>query len=359
MSDCHGFHAYHCDTDEAPDVRKNASAPVATMSAEADAVGPEVGVVSVLVCTCNRPAEVRRAVLSLLADAPTDGVGVVEIDLIVVDQSDNRDAEQALCDLIRDGHIRYLESKTRGKGAAMNEGLRLARSPYVVCTDDDCEAPPGWAAGMAALLAVRARVAVAFCRVEAAPHDRDKGYVPQYLPDREHLLKSPLAAGSRRGLGAGMVLRRDIVLSLGGIDESFGPGARFPSGDDWDLEIRVLLKGWETFETDKLFTIHHGFRTFSEGRIHARRDWLALGAAAAKPVRAGHLGLVWVAAHVFVVDALLPIALDLLRGRTPEGLQRVLSFCRGFAQGLATPVDRSTLRYRRPRSRVTPAAMRP
>jgi glycosyltransferase involved in cell wall biosynthesis len=316
-------------------------------------------VVSVLVCTCNRPSEVRRAVDSLLADAPTDGLGAVEIELIVVDQSDNRDAEHALCDLIRDGRIRYVESKTRGKGAAMNEGLQLARSPYVVCTDDDCEAPPGWAANMAALLVVRPRVAVAFCRVEAAPHDLTKGYVPQYLPEREHLLSSPLAAGKHRGLGAGMVLRRDAVLSLGGIDESFGPGARFPSGDDWDLELRVLLKGWEAFETDKHFIVHHGFRTFGEGRIHARRDWLALGAAAAKPVRAGHLAMVWVAAYVFVADAVQPIARDLVALRAPGELQRVLAFCRGFAQGLVSPVDRPTLRYRRSQSRVTPAAKRP
>jgi glycosyltransferase involved in cell wall biosynthesis len=329
------------------------------MSTHADGTVPELGVVSVLVCTCNRPAEVRRAVDSLLFVAPIDGVSVAEIDLIVVDQSDNRDAEHALCDLIRAGHIRYVKSKTRGKGAAMNEGLRLARSPYVVCTDDDCEAPPGWAARMARLLVVRPRVAVAFCRVEAAPHDLAKGYVPQYLPVREHLISSALATGSHRGMGAGMVLRRDVVLSLGGIDESFGPGARFPSGDDWDLEVRVLLKGWDAFETDKLFIVHHGFRTFSEGRIHARRDWLALGAAAAKPLRAGHLGLVWLAAYVFFADAVRPIARNLLALRAPGELQRVLAFCHGFAQGIATPVDRSTLRYRRRRSRVAPAAMPP
>ena len=153
-----------------------------------------------------------------------------------------------------------------------------------------------------------------------------------------------------------MVLRRDVVLRLGGIDESFGPGARFPSGDDWDLEVRVLLKGWEVFETDRLFVVHHGFRTYADGRIHARRDWLALGAAAAKPVRAGHPRLLLLAAYVFVVDALGPIARDLLARRTPSGLQRVLAFCRGFTQGLATPVDRSTLRYRRPRGRATPSA---
>ena len=46
-----------------------------------------------------------------------------------------------------------------------------------------------------------------------------------------------------------MILRRDVVLSLGGFDEAIGPGARFPSGDDWDIAHRVLLNGWHVYET--------------------------------------------------------------------------------------------------------------
>jgi hypothetical protein len=69
--------------------------------------------------------------------------------------------------------------------------------------------------------------------------------------------------------------------------------------------------------------------------------------------------MVWVAAYVFVADAVQPIARDLVALRAPGELQRVLAFCRGFAQGLVSPVDRPTLRYRRSQSRVTPAAKRP
>jgi glycosyltransferase involved in cell wall biosynthesis len=299
----------------------------------------DLGVVSVLVCTRNRPAELERLLRSLLADTSA------ESEIIVVDQSDAMVAVPA--DILRSDRVRHVQSKTRGKGAAMNEGLRLARSTYVVCTDDDCEAAPGWIGGMARLLASHPRTALVFCRVEAPPHDQTVGYVPQYLPSRERRIRRTLASCAHRGLGAGMAIRRDVVMSLGGIDESFGPGARFGSGDDWDLEVRLLMKGWETFETDRLAITHHGFRTFAEGRVHAARDWVALGAAAAKPVRAGHPALALMAVYILVVDGLTPVVRDLLRLGKLRSAGRVLAFCRGFARGFSTAVDRSTMRYRR------------
>jgi GT2 family glycosyltransferase len=41
-----------------------------------------------------------------------------------------------------------------------------------------------------------------------------------------------------------MGLRRDFVEQLGGFDDFFGPGGRFPSADEFDLSIRALLSGW-------------------------------------------------------------------------------------------------------------------
>ena len=295
--------------------------------------------VSVLVCTRNRPDDLARVVGSLLADASD------EVELIVVDQSVD-DASERLLQARSDPRVRYVRSATVGKGAAMNEGMRLARAPYVVCTDDDCEAPPGWVHGMARLLSERPRVAVAFCRVVAPTHDARLGYVPEYVPKRPRGLRRPLATSRHRGLGAGMVIRRDMALAIGGIDASFGPGARFPSGDDWDFELRALMLGWCAFETDELSIVHHGFRTYVQGRAHAQRDWLALGAAAAKPVRAGRVWLVLIALYVLAVDGVLPILGDLVRLRRPTGARRVLAFCRGYQMGLLTPVDRATMCYR-------------
>ena len=63
------------------------------------------------------------------------------------------------------------------------------------------------------------------------------------------------------GLGAGMALRREAILSLGGSDETLGPGSRFGSGDDWDLSVRTLLAHWHVYRTAHVSILHHGFRT--------------------------------------------------------------------------------------------------
>ena len=271
-----------------------------------------------------------------------------EIEVLVVDQSDDAESERALSTLPADARLRYHRSATRGKGAALNEGLRLSRGEVVVCTDDDCIAPPGWVGAMADVFGDQPRAALVFCNVAAPPYDHQAGYIPAYVRTESRLLRSIGDTIRGHGLGAGMALRRELILELGGFDESLGPGARFGSGDDWDITARVLLRGWHVYETAELTIVHHGFRTYQEGRNHARRDWIAIGAVCAKPLRAGHWRAAVVPAWEFSAHALWPPLSDLLRLRRPRGASRIFGFLRGFADGLATPVDRQTLIFRQP-----------
>ena len=78
---------------------------------------------------------------------------------------------------------------------------------------------------------------------------------------------------------------------------------------------KALLSGWHVYETAHLSILHHGFRTLAEGRQHARRDWLAIGAVCAKPLRAGHFSAVVLALWYFSWYALWPVWHDLLRLR--------------------------------------------
>jgi GT2 family glycosyltransferase len=296
--------------------------------------------VSVLVCTRNRPESLLRTVRSILAEPSSD------VELIVMDQSEGPESQQALAELAADPRLRYARTRARGKGASLNEGLRLARGAVVACTDDDCVASPGWARAMATAMETHPKAAIVFCNVLPEPHDRRLGYVPSYERTTERLLSSPGEARSGLGLGAGMALRRDAVLSFGGFDETFGPGARFCSGDDWDVSLRALLQGWQVYDTPTISVLHYGFRTLAEGRAHALRDWVAIGALCAKPIRAGHVSALWLAAWLFGVEALWPPLRDLLHLRRPGGLSRIVGFARGFCDGLLTAVDRKRLVFR-------------
>jgi glycosyltransferase involved in cell wall biosynthesis len=313
---------------------------VADQASEQSRRGSSAGIVSALVCTRNRAESLVRTVRSLLkTDAP-------RFELIVMDQSDGDETERALRVFSDDPRLRHVRSSARGKGAALNEGLRLALGGVVVCTDDDCEAPPNWARDMTSALELQPAAAILFCNVAAGPHDRTAGYVPAYDPCQERVLRSIAAARHGLGLGAGMALRRQAVLEFGGFDETFGPGSRFASGDDWDLALRALLRGWHVCDTDRISIVHHGFRTFEEGRDHALRDWIAIGALWAKPVRAGHGSAVIPALGYFLEQAVWPPMFDVLRLRPPSGRSRIVGFVRGFAEGIRTPVDPETLFFR-------------
>jgi glycosyltransferase involved in cell wall biosynthesis len=303
-----------------------------------------VSVISVLVCTRNRSAMLLRLLRSLLA-TPDGGIGNSSaLEVIVVDHSDGPETSQAVASLEGDGRVRLVRSRTRGKGAALNEGLAVARGEILVCTDDDCEATVGWADDMTRALRQRPSTAVLFCQVLPTPgYDRQTGFIPAYLLSRSRTVRRLPFRCRRFGLGAGMAVRTEVVRSLGGFDESMGPGALFPSSDDWDIAMRALLGGWHVYECAELSITHHGFRRYDEGLEHARRDWLALGAVCAKPLRAGYWSTVTLALWTLGAYAMWPPVVDLLALRRPRGITRIVSFLRGFARGMRTPVDAKTL----------------
>ena len=107
-----------------------------------------------------------------------------------------------------------------------------------------------------------------------------------------------------------------------------------------------MLGGWDVRDTASLSVLHYGFRTLAEGKAHAKRDWISIGALCAKPIRAGYGRAIGLSLWLFGVEALWPPVRDLLRLRKPSGLSRIVGFAQGFAGGLRTPVDRDTLRFR-------------
>jgi hypothetical protein len=204
-----------------------------------------------------------------------------------------------------------------------------------VITDDDCEPPPGWVAAMAQILTASPRVGLVFSNVVSPPSDRRLGYVPTNERTTDPVVRSIRATCSGQGLAAGMALRRDVVVGIGGLDDAVGPGARFRSGDHWNIERRLLRKGWDVYEAAPLSVLHHGFRGFANGRGRSRRNGYRMGAVAAEPMRAGYLAAIGSAVWQFVVNTAARAVVDVLHLRRPRGL----------GQGLQTPIDPTNLKY--------------
>jgi glycosyltransferase involved in cell wall biosynthesis len=131
---------------------------VATLAPIAPSAGPSV---SVAICTRDRPADLRRAIESVLRDSPGQHCSLTEI--FIVD--DGHVDEGLLAGLRaaaeqRGWRFRYLNKSERGGlQRSRIEAISSTDSDIVVFIDDDVEVEPGYIAGVAATFASDARVA--------------------------------------------------------------------------------------------------------------------------------------------------------------------------------------------------------
>lgn len=294
--------------------------------------------VTVLIATKGRES-VGDAIRSVLASESID------VELLVVDQSPDNLVASVVGDLVDDGRLIIVSSSTTGVSRARNLGLRAATHDIVLITDDDVTVPVDWARTFHAAVSGTGQVAVAFCRVDAAPHDATLGFIPDHDIDDHLIVRSLISKSRARGIGAGMAVRRREVLSIGGFDELLGPGGRLRSGEDRDLAARALVSGWWVLQTPDAYVVHHGFRTWTQGQSLTRRDWYGIGATYAKQLKCRNFAVLVVIVHEVLWFGLVKPIARFIAGYPRTGLRRVGYFASGLVAGLRTPVDSRTMLY--------------
>ena len=267
-------------------------------------------------------------------------------ELVVIDQSTNEDTANAIAGFQADSRLRYIRSTTAGLGRAHNVGLKEVRHDVVLITDDDCEVPVEWVGKFASVFAENARVAMAFCNVLAAPGDWPGGYIPTFEREGDLLLTRIIDRCKANPIGAGMAVRKSVVQELGGFDELMGPGAPITSHEEDDMVLRVLLRGYHVFETDRTFVYHYGFRTVDESKGLTFRNYQGTGGGMAKFVKCRQWRVLAVMAHILWATILVPFLASVARLQKPRVISRITGFYRGFAQGLRMPVDSDKLIFR-------------
>jgi len=291
-------------------------------------------IASVVVCTRNRGDRVAATLDSILRN---EG----RFELLVIDQSDDRRTHDAVAQR-RDSRLRYLTTGSRGLSNARNIGLREATGAVVLMTDDDCEVPPDWVSRMLRAFGDDRYCAVVFCEVLAGPFDPALGFIPGSRVATQ-VFTSFAQALNRLGMGAGFAVRKSSAIANGGFDPRLGAGADFQSGEEHDLAYRLLLAGYRAACTQDTHVVHHGFRTFAEGRALIRGYALGHAAIFGKLARCGHAAEALGAyGSVLRVHAVRPLLLALGRGQGPFGFNRLAYFVIGFARGLVTGVDART-----------------
>lgn len=217
--------------------------------------------ISVIICTYNRPNDIGRAVKSVLANTYPD------YELLIVDQSNTEEAKKIVEKYIsRNLHIKYLWQE-RGKSRALNLGVRKAKGEIIAFTDDDCVVSENWLEKIAITLdRITTDSIIVFGSVKPAKHDVRKGFIPANKI-RYAEFKGPLSL-KRVGLGGivgmNMVVRKNFFGKVGYFDEVLGPGGELRAAEEYDITYRALKKGFKIMHVPAIKAEHYGFKSWEE-----------------------------------------------------------------------------------------------
>jgi glycosyltransferase involved in cell wall biosynthesis len=286
----------------------------------------EVGV-SVLVPTLDRPEDLNACLTSLLANT------YPSFEVIVIDQSPEPYKG------ITDSRLRIIAEVQRGKSRALNVGMSFASGRYFAFTDDDCTVPADWLARGVALMDSRPDVDLVYGALNAMPHDSAEVFVPGFTPQLMQEISGASRARIRGGAGANMFARRELFAKIGPFDTIIGPGALFPSCEEYDIYYRALRAGRKVLRDPDNGVLHWGARPYADGSgQRLKRNYrYGEGAVLAKHVRAGDLAAVRVSTAIlgeYVSEA----AYNFRHGRR-TGFGLLAYWLAGFGRGLLTPVD--------------------
>jgi len=221
---------------------------------------PDAPQLSVLIATRNRADLLTRCLRSLevAQDAAAQDAAATDVECLVIDNGSTDDTAAVLAQWERSGRgHRQLFVEQPGKSRALNHALEHARAPLLVFTDDDVEVPPSFFAEILAFFAGHPEYAAAIGRVlpppggiEADLQARIARYRTIAFFDHGDTVRDESSLH-----GSNMVLRRMAFDTVGGFNESLGPGAT-GGMEDQELGTRVRRSGLRIGYMPKVI-VHH------------------------------------------------------------------------------------------------------
>ena len=219
--------------------------------------------VSIIICTCNRAASLRRT-LGFLGQIRIPSGWQVEV--IVVDNgSTDETAKVVRSAMFTNMRAQYLYEPKKGKSHALNLGLANARGDYVLFTDDDVRVSVDWVEEIVAPLA-DGRADAVVGRTELATQLQK----PWLSPWMKGFLAAPdLRPGEQCELiGANMAFRRSVLQHVPAFDPELGPGA-LGLAEETLFGLQLAEAGLKVKLAEDAKVIHD-----PEGSRLTRRCWL-------------------------------------------------------------------------------------
>jgi glycosyltransferase involved in cell wall biosynthesis len=204
---------------------------------------------SLVMATINRDQEISRFLAKLDAQTYQD------FELIIVDQNSDNRLRRVIETYQNHFTIRHLRSSVPGASRSRNLGLREAKGDIIGFPDDDCWYPEDLLAQVNSYFKNNSEWDVVSGSSAGESYwDRHPGTVNQFNV-------------WKRGIEYSVFFRRDLVLKIGELDESFGPGSGSPcwAGEITDYMLRALNIGCHIYYDPNL-VIHH------PGPIHTNQS---------------------------------------------------------------------------------------
>jgi glycosyltransferase involved in cell wall biosynthesis/Tfp pilus assembly protein PilF len=236
--------------------------PAEPWFAEAPPVGD--GLASLIILCCNQLEFTRQCLESVLVHTRPP------YELVLVDNG-STDATPAYLEELRrrpgPARVVVLRNDTnRGFAAGCNQGLAQARGHYLVLLNNDTIVTAGWLEGLIAWALhdwPKVGMVGPMTNYAAPPQELRVDYrTPEELARFAARRRQEFAGQAlhvERLLGFCLLLRRDVLERLGGLDERFGLGFF----EDDDLGVRVREAGYQLVVALSVYLHHFGSRTFA------------------------------------------------------------------------------------------------
>lgn len=232
-----------------------------------------------------------------------------------------------------DPRVHLLRIPARSSARIHNETIARATGSILAITDDDCEIAADWIGEMIAAFERDPRIGMVFGNVHPARARAPDVVVPSYVRTVDFLARSPRHKSRVEGVWACMGVRRETWAELGGFDERFGRGSRFPGCADSDLAIRALAAGWFVFETPRVSVTIHRAIPPEEHRRTVTAYTYASGALIGKHLRRGTPGTLRLVSRFAGRWAGGGSHTAVGIGSRPQRSRRLFAFLRGVAHG--------------------------
>jgi glycosyltransferase involved in cell wall biosynthesis len=201
---------------------------------------PEKPAVSVLIPSHQRREALRRALLSLANQSAAAG----SYEVIVSIDGSTDGSEEMVASLDASYDLRVTAGPARGRAAACNSALELARGEIVVVLDDDMQASHGFIERHRSHHPPETRL----CVMGAVPIELDGSsphaarYVREKFNSHLEALARPGHEFTARDFYSGNAsLRTEVLREAGGFNESF----TIYGNEDVDLSLRLRERGVE------------------------------------------------------------------------------------------------------------------